>query len=96
MERLQHAADSAENIMISLYRARAAASAACVSVECGMCGAVQLTRPRRGARWVAMECRRCGLRSLAPLPGGLHEEPAPGPDRDWFEGLDSRGVGDGT
>jgi uncharacterized ferredoxin-like protein len=97
MERLQRAVDTAENITISQYRARhATVSTPRVSVECGMCGAVQSERPRPGARWIAMDCRRCGLRSLAHLMDRPDEEPTPGPDGDWWDGLDSRGVGDGA
>jgi hypothetical protein len=76
MRRLQLAADLAENITISHYRAHCATvSTVRVLVECGMCGAVQTERPRRGARWVSMECGRCGLRSVAQLTDGPNEEP---------------------
>jgi hypothetical protein len=95
MEADQLSADAAEETMISRYRALyATAWTARVSVECGMCGAVQSERTRRGARWIAIVCGRCGLRSVAPLADVTEGEPRHRLGRCWFDGLDSDDTGD--
>jgi hypothetical protein len=98
MEPEQFSADSAEDTMISRYRALyATAWTMKVSVECGLCGAVQSERTRRGARWIAMECGRCGLRSVARLADGaigMDEKSGSRLDRGWFDGLDSGDITD--
>jgi hypothetical protein len=100
MEAEQLSADSAEDTMISRCRALyATAWTTSVSVECGLCGAVQSERTRRGARWIAMECGRCGLRSVAQLAEGVFgtdDDPGPRLDRCWFDGLDSGDIRDRT
>ena len=96
MDLEQFVADSTENTSIARYHALySGGGGAVVSVECGMCGMVQPERRRPGARWIEMECLRCGLRTRAGLTGGADPEPQPGLDACWFDDLDPRDRGGG-
>lgn len=96
MDLEQFVADSWENTSIARYRAlNSGGGRSLVAVECGMCGAVQAERPRAGARWIEMECRRCGLRTRSDLTRDPEREPDGELGPCWFDGLEPLDDADG-
>lgn len=91
MDLEQFVADSTENTSIARYRAlHRGWSRTTVPVKCGMCGAVQSERLRQGARWIEMECRRCGLCTRAELNREADSERETDIGARWLDGLDPR------
>ena len=89
MDLEQFVADSLENTSVARYRALfSGGNRGLVRVECGTCGAIQTERLRAGARWIEMECRRCGLRTRRDMTGGAEGEPGRELGSCWFDGLE--------